>query len=121
MGIALPQRPETAVAHIAVYKLGAIAVPLVGLILIILTFNVTRKINFVEYDNENHACSYGTNRRPPSDRSHRLPPQNAHCSNRAESSSPSSQPGAGQESGTEVAPNSMSAVGSASGLASTFK
>ena len=28
MGIALPQRPETAVAHIAVYKLGAIAVPL---------------------------------------------------------------------------------------------
>ena len=27
-GIALPQRPETAVAHIAVYKLGAIAVPL---------------------------------------------------------------------------------------------
>ena len=28
VGIALPQRPETAVAHIAVYKLGAIAVPL---------------------------------------------------------------------------------------------
>jgi phospholipid/cholesterol/gamma-HCH transport system substrate-binding protein len=50
-------------------------------------------------DNENHACSYGTNRRPPSDRSHRFPPLNAHCSNRAESSSTSSQPGAGQESG----------------------
>ena len=28
VGIALPQRPETAVAHIGVYKLGAIAVPL---------------------------------------------------------------------------------------------
>ena len=28
VGIALPQRPETAVAHIAIYKLGAIAVPL---------------------------------------------------------------------------------------------
>jgi acetyl-CoA synthetase len=28
VGIALPQRPETAVAHAAVYKLGAIAVPL---------------------------------------------------------------------------------------------
>jgi acetyl-CoA synthetase len=28
IGIALPQRPETAIAHIAVYKLGAIAVPL---------------------------------------------------------------------------------------------
>jgi acetyl-CoA synthetase len=28
VGIALPQRPETAVAHIAAYKLGAIAVPL---------------------------------------------------------------------------------------------
>jgi acetyl-CoA synthetase len=28
VGIALPQRPETAVAHLAVYKLGAIAVPL---------------------------------------------------------------------------------------------
>jgi acetyl-CoA synthetase len=28
VGIALPQRPETAVAHIATYKLGAIAVPL---------------------------------------------------------------------------------------------
>ena len=28
VGIALPQRPETAVAHVAVYKLGAIAVPL---------------------------------------------------------------------------------------------
>ncbi len=28
VGIALPQRPETAIAHIAVYKLGAIAVPL---------------------------------------------------------------------------------------------
>ena len=28
VGILLPQRPETAVAHIAVYKLGAIAVPL---------------------------------------------------------------------------------------------
>jgi phospholipid/cholesterol/gamma-HCH transport system substrate-binding protein len=45
-------------------------------------------------DDENHACSYGTNRRPPGDRSNRLPPLNAHCSNRAErSSSPStSQP-----------------------------
>ncbi len=28
VGIMLPQRPETAIAHIAVYKLGAIAVPL---------------------------------------------------------------------------------------------
>jgi acetyl-CoA synthetase len=28
VGIALPQRPETAITHIAVYKLGAIAVPL---------------------------------------------------------------------------------------------
>lgn len=28
VGIALSQRPETAVAHIAVYKLGAIVVPL---------------------------------------------------------------------------------------------
>jgi acetyl-CoA synthetase len=28
VGILLPQRPETAVAHIAVYKLGAVAVPL---------------------------------------------------------------------------------------------
>ena len=28
VGIALPQRPETAIAHVAVYKLGAIAVPL---------------------------------------------------------------------------------------------
>ena len=30
VGIALPQRPETAVAHIAIYKLGAIAVPFLG-------------------------------------------------------------------------------------------
>jgi acetyl-CoA synthetase len=28
VGIVLPQRPETAIAHIAVYKLGAVAVPL---------------------------------------------------------------------------------------------
>ena len=31
VGIVLPQRPETAVAHIAIYKLGAIAVPLANL------------------------------------------------------------------------------------------
>ena len=31
IGIVLPQRPETAVAHIAIYKLGAIAVPLANL------------------------------------------------------------------------------------------
>lgn len=31
IGIVLPQRPETAVAHIAIYKLGAIAIPLANL------------------------------------------------------------------------------------------
>jgi acetyl-CoA synthetase len=31
VGILLPQTPETAIAHVAVYKLGAIAVPLFGL------------------------------------------------------------------------------------------
>jgi len=31
VGIVLPQRPETAVSHIAIYKLGAIAVPLANL------------------------------------------------------------------------------------------
>lgn len=30
-------------------------------------------------DNENHACSYGTDRRKPSDRSFRAPPKNARC------------------------------------------
>ena len=30
-------------------------------------------------DSENHACSYGTERRPPSDRSAKLPPMNAEC------------------------------------------
>jgi phospholipid/cholesterol/gamma-HCH transport system substrate-binding protein len=52
-------------------------------------------------DNENHACSYGTHRRPPSDRRNKFPPLNAHCSNRAErSSSPaSSQPATEAEAG----------------------
>ncbi|MDP6355164.1 MAG: acyl-CoA synthetase [Planctomycetota bacterium] len=31
VGIVLPQRPETAVSHIAIYKLGAIAIPLANL------------------------------------------------------------------------------------------
>lgn len=31
LGIVLPQRPETAIAHIAIYKLGAIAIPLANL------------------------------------------------------------------------------------------
>lgn len=31
IGIVLPQRPETAVAHLAIYKLGAIAIPLANL------------------------------------------------------------------------------------------
>ena len=30
-------------------------------------------------DSGNHACRYGTERRPPSDRSNRLPPKNARC------------------------------------------
>lgn len=30
-------------------------------------------------DNENHACSYGTERRPPEDREERFPPKNARC------------------------------------------
>jgi phospholipid/cholesterol/gamma-HCH transport system substrate-binding protein len=52
-------------------------------------------------DDENHACSYGTNRRPPSDRRNKFPPLNAHCSKRAErSSSPtSSQPATEAEAG----------------------
>src|SRR5436305_14692430 len=28
VGVLLPQRPETAIAHLAIYKLGAVAVPL---------------------------------------------------------------------------------------------
>jgi phospholipid/cholesterol/gamma-HCH transport system substrate-binding protein len=32
-------------------------------------------------DTENHACSYGTERRPPEDRSEKLPPLNAECGN----------------------------------------
>src|SRR5690242_10573103 len=28
VGVLLPQRPETAIAHVAIYKLGAVAVPL---------------------------------------------------------------------------------------------
>ncbi|MDQ3940847.1 MAG: MCE family protein [Actinomycetota bacterium] len=41
-------------------------------------------------DNENHACSYGTERRRPSDRGLRLPPKNASCGGRssARSSAP---------------------------------
>jgi acetyl-CoA synthetase len=31
VGIVLPQRPETAIAHLAIYKLGAIAIPLANL------------------------------------------------------------------------------------------
>jgi phospholipid/cholesterol/gamma-HCH transport system substrate-binding protein len=56
-------------------------------------------------DDENHPCSYGTNRRPPSDRSQRFPPLNAHCSNRAESSSSSSssQPATEAASGGSAA------------------
>lgn len=34
-------------------------------------------------DNENHACSYGTERRKPSNRSFRLPPKNAGCGSTA--------------------------------------
>jgi phospholipid/cholesterol/gamma-HCH transport system substrate-binding protein len=30
-------------------------------------------------DNANHACSYGTERRPPEDREQRFPPKNARC------------------------------------------
>ena len=30
-------------------------------------------------DTDNHACSYGTERRPPADRSAKLPPMNAEC------------------------------------------
>ncbi len=30
-------------------------------------------------DNESHACSYGTERRPPEDREERFPPKNARC------------------------------------------
>ncbi|MFN2586863.1 MAG: MCE family protein [Actinomycetota bacterium] len=30
-------------------------------------------------DGENHACSYGTERRPPEDREERFPPKNARC------------------------------------------
>ena len=30
-------------------------------------------------DSDNHACSYGTERRPPTDRSPKLPPMNAEC------------------------------------------
>lgn len=37
-------------------------------------------------DNENHACSYGTERRRPSDRSFRLPPKNAQCGGSASTS-----------------------------------
>jgi phospholipid/cholesterol/gamma-HCH transport system substrate-binding protein len=54
-------------------------------------------------DLENPACSYGTERRPPSDRSPRRPPLNAHCSNQAESSSSSSQPATEAESSGSLA------------------
>ncbi|HEX2057603.1 MAG TPA: MCE family protein [Actinomycetota bacterium] len=47
-------------------------------------------------DNENHACSYGTERRPPEDREEHLPPKNARCSNQPEQQDdgplPSAQP-----------------------------
>jgi ABC-type transporter Mla subunit MlaD len=50
-------------------------------------------------DNNNPACSYGTARRPPSDRSKRLPPKNAQCgSSGQQSTSSSSSPAPTQQS-----------------------
>ena len=52
-------------------------------------------------DSNNHACSYGTERRPPSDRSPKLPPKSANCggsAGQASSDSPSpSGPGGDRE------------------------
>ena len=46
-------------------------------------------------DTENHACSYGTDRRSPADRSFRRPPKNAHCAARAAASEQSDRSSSG--------------------------
>ena len=50
-------------------------------------------------DSGNHACSYGTERRRPSDRSPKLPPKNAHCAGASQSSSDSPAPAPRAEDG----------------------
>jgi phospholipid/cholesterol/gamma-HCH transport system substrate-binding protein len=54
-------------------------------------------------DPENPACSYGTGRRPPSDRSTGLPPKDARCGRAGESSPPTQTGGTSEEnaSGTQ--------------------
>ena len=56
-------------------------------------------------DTSNPACSYGTPRRPPSDRSHRLPPKNARCGGTGQRGAPSTSrsDGSGTDT-TDVAP-----------------
>lgn len=48
-------------------------------------------------DNNRHACSYGTERRRPSDRSPRLPPKNAQCGGSGAASSEAPVPSGAQE------------------------
>ena len=45
-------------------------------------------------DTENHACSYGTERRPPEDREQHLPPKNARCKSQPEEEQSRSASGA---------------------------
>ena len=51
-------------------------------------------------DTENHACSYGTDRRQPSERAFRAPPKNARCGNTAAASQQS-----GTSDGSATSPN----------------
>ncbi len=54
------------------------------------------------------SCSYGTNRRRPTDRSFRLPPKNANCADKVDSASSNDSSGGG--SGASVAAAAVSEV-----------
>ena len=60
-------------------------------------------------DNENHACSYGTERRRPGDRADRLPPKNASCGGSGSGTrAPGDSPTAGPSSSLPGVDDSLS-------------
>lgn len=76
------------------------------------TFEPNGMVRFgLVQDDRNHACSYGTARRPPQDRSDRLPPKNAWCTG-----SPDGQGAGGSGGGAPFAESRASGDSSGGGL-----
>ncbi|MDQ3916028.1 MAG: MCE family protein [Actinomycetota bacterium] len=62
-------------------------------------------------DSENHACSYGTERRPPEDREERFPPKNARCKTQISQQQSRARAPSGTSAPVETVPDASGLLG----------